>query len=130
MHNSIGSMFMGLRRRSAGLLLPVATAAFMYALASPAHASAPRGTFVIFDIPGGARDVLPDGINPSGAITGSYDILVNDNVVYLGFLRKPDGSIITFGVPGSISTFVGSPFLASAAHPSTRPGPSRDPTVT
>ena len=32
----------------------------------------PQATFITFDAPGGHRDMLPSGINPAGAITGTY----------------------------------------------------------
>jgi hypothetical protein len=85
----------------------------MYALASPAHASASRGTFVIFDVPGGAFDTFVTGINPAGAITG----WTFDGTVYLGFVRAPNGTVTTIAPPGSTATFVGSYFGGYAGPP-------------
>jgi hypothetical protein len=80
---------------------------------TPAHATAPPGTFVTFDIPGGAFDIASDGIIPAGAITGTYF----DGSENLGFLRAPDGRFITIAIPGAIDTFVGSPFNGGAGPP-------------
>jgi hypothetical protein len=113
MHDSIGSMFKGVRRRRAGPLLSLAMAAFLCALASPAHAGAPPGTFVTFDVPGGARDTLVTGINPAGAITG----WTFDGTVFLGFVRAPNGTVTTIAPPGSTATFVGSQFGGYAGPP-------------
>jgi hypothetical protein len=114
-------MFNRVHGRSARLLLPLAAVAFAYAVASLAHADAPTGTFVTFDIPGCARDVLPTGINPGGLIAGTCVTVINNNFVFFGFLRKPDGSIITIAVPGSTSTFAGSEFTGGAAGPAINP---------
>jgi len=54
MRHSIGPMRNGLRGRSARLGLTLAAATFMYAAPSPVHAKPPNGTFVTFDVPGGA----------------------------------------------------------------------------
>jgi hypothetical protein len=100
-------MFNGLRWKSAGLWLTLAAAAFVYAAPSPVHATPPNGTFITFDIPGGAHELIPNFITPAGVVTGSYLIVVNDNFVSFGFLRQADGSVITISVPGSTSTSVG-----------------------
>src|SRR6516225_5946051 len=104
MRHSIGPMRNGLRGRSARLGLTLAAATFMYAAPSPVHAKPPNGTFVTFDVPGGAFDTIVDGINPAGAVTGC----TFDGTVNLGFVRAPNGAVTTIAVPGSTSTFVGS----------------------
>jgi uncharacterized membrane protein len=85
---------------------------------APAHATAPQGTFVTFDIPGSDLGIQqPDGINPSGAIAGVYSAVINQNSVLLGFLRAPDGTVTTIAPPGSTFTFVGSPFFNNGGPP-------------
>jgi hypothetical protein len=74
---------------------------------APAQAKPQQGTFVTFDIPGGANELIPNFITPAGVVTGSYLIVVNNNFVSFGFLRQADGSVITISVPGSTSTSVG-----------------------
>jgi hypothetical protein len=65
-------------------------------------------TFITFDPPGGpARDMLPSGINPAGAVTGTY---VDANLVSHGFLRARDGTFTTIDPPGSIGAYVGNYF--------------------
>ena len=61
----------------------------------------PQATFITFDAPGGQRDMLPSGINPSGTITGTY---ITGSLVFHGFLRAPDGTFTTFDPPGSTFT--------------------------
>jgi hypothetical protein len=102
-------------------LLALATAAFAYTGGLPAHADPSRGTFVSFDAPGGQRDMIPTGINPAGAIAGTYVIVVNSNLVFLGFLRSPDGTFKTINVSNSTSTFVGSEQTGFAAGPAINP---------
>jgi predicted membrane protein len=88
---------------------------------APAQAKSPNGRFVTFDIPGGAN-VFPNFITPAGVVTGNYDILVNNNFVTYGFLRRADGTVITISVPGSASTSVGAgegePFAGPPINPS------------
>jgi hypothetical protein len=43
----------------------------------------------------------PYGINPEGAITGSYQ----GGTQIHGFLRSPDGTFTTFDAPGSADTY-------------------------
>jgi hypothetical protein len=66
---------------------------------------APDGTFATFDAPGagtgsgqGTEPALTDGLNPEGAIAGSY--YDADNVGH-GFVRAPDGDITTFDISGA-----------------------------
>jgi len=63
----------------------------------------PEPTFITFDPPGGpARDMLPTGINPAGAITGTYIVGSGyPNILNHGFVRAPDGTITTFDAPGA-----------------------------
>jgi hypothetical protein len=110
MRNGICPILYGIRGRSSRLLPPLAAAVFICAVGSSAHANAPPGTFVIFDVPGGALAIVPKGINPAGVIAGTYITVVNESVVFLGFLRARDSSFTTINVPGSTSTFVGSGF--------------------
>jgi len=68
---------------------------------------APQPTFVTFDPPGGpARDMLPSGINPAGAITGTY-ITGSSNLEFHGFLREPNGTFTTIDPPGSTGAWIG-----------------------
>jgi hypothetical protein len=72
-------------------------------------------TFITFDPPGGpARGMQPNGINPVGAIRGTY---YDANAVGHGFLRAPDGTFTTFDPPGSTGTTVGSDSLPFAGPP-------------
>jgi len=48
--------------------------------------------------PTGSTDTEPIDINPAGAVTGSY---LDASSVWHGFLRHPDGSIITVDIPGA-----------------------------
>src|SRR6266513_516833 len=52
-----------------------------------------------FDVPNGTH-TRPSGINAAGQITGYYVGQVDS---YHGFLREPDGTIISFDGPGSAS---------------------------
>ena len=121
MRDSIDPMFNELRTGSIRLLLTLAAAAFVCASASEAQAKPPNGTFITFDIPVCPRDILPTGINPGGAITGTCVTVINNNFVFFGFLRKPDGSISTIAVPGSTSAMAGSEFTGGAAGPAINP---------
>jgi hypothetical protein len=113
MQDSIGLAVNGLRR-TARHLVTLAVPVVVCALGSPAHADPQHGIFVIFDIPGSGGPA-PNGITPGGAVTGSYGI----GPASYGFLRVPDGTIITIAVPGSTSTFLGSggPIGANAGPP-------------
>jgi len=71
----------------------------------------PDGKFTTFDAPGagtgsyqgtGCYSDCPVSLNNWGAITGVY---VDSNYVYHGYLRSPDGKIVTVDPPGSIFTF-------------------------
>ena len=62
----------------------------------------PQATFITFDAPGGDL-VVPSGINPVGAITGSYFGASGNH----GFLRTPDGTFTTIDPPGSTGAYVG-----------------------
>jgi hypothetical protein len=107
----------GLRRGgSARLLLPLAAAAFMCGAPFPAHATPQQGTFVTFDIPGGAGFTFVNGINPAGAIAG----WTFDGTMVLGFVRAPNGTVSTIAVPGSTGTLVGAgaePFAGPPINP-------------
>jgi hypothetical protein len=74
-----------------------------------AHASqAPKPIIITFDAPGAATvsspacgftcGTLPEANNAEGAIVGFY---TDANVVPHGFLRNPDGHIISFDAPGA-----------------------------
>jgi predicted membrane protein len=65
----------------------------------------PDGTITTFDAPGagtgndrGTWVFAVDNLNPAGAISGTS---LDDNDVWHGFLRAPDGTITTFDVPGA-----------------------------
>jgi hypothetical protein len=59
----------------------------------------PQPTYTTFDIPG-SQNIFPNGINPAGAITGSY---FDASGVSHGFLQARDGTITTFDVPGAVN---------------------------
>jgi hypothetical protein len=61
----------------------------------------PQATFITFDAPDGG-DLFPSGINPVGAITGTY---IRGS--YHAFLRAPDGTVTMIDPPGSTGAFVG-----------------------
>jgi hypothetical protein len=56
------------------------------------------GTFTTFDPPG-STGTFPSGINPMGAITGSYNDASN---MTHSFVRSPGGSITTFDGPNDM----------------------------
>jgi hypothetical protein len=58
-------------------------------------AKAHEPIFITFDPPG-SQGTFPQCINEAGAIPGYYH---DQNNIYHGFLRVPDGKIITFDVP-------------------------------
>jgi hypothetical protein len=66
---------------------------------------APNGHITTFDAPGagtgsgqGTEPTGGGGVNSSGLIAGT---LIDNNNVYHGFLRIPDGTFVTFEVPGA-----------------------------
>jgi hypothetical protein len=62
------------------------------------------GSFTIFDLPDhGSVVSAPPALNAKGAITGFY--LPAGGKAELGYLRNPDGSLISFAVPKSQGTF-------------------------
>ena len=65
----------------------------LISFAPTAHAQ----TFTTFDVPD-SRSTQAFAINPAGQITGIYEDI---SVGLHGFLRQPDGTIITFDVPGA-----------------------------
>src|SRR5271167_1118915 len=71
----------------------------------------PDGTFTTFDAPGAGTDIYegtgcfsdcPVSLNDWGAITGIY---IDANFVYHGYLRSPEGKIVTVDPVGSTYTF-------------------------
>ena len=69
----------------------------------------PHGRITTFDAPGAGTTGVPfsslnawtsvvDGLNPAGAITGSY---IDGNNVNHGFLRDPHGTFTTIDAPGA-----------------------------
>jgi uncharacterized membrane protein len=54
------------------------------------------------DIPGGTAAV-PAGVSASGEVVGTYTTL---NGISAGFIRKLNGTIVTFSVPNSLDTMV------------------------
>src|SRR5436853_5425568 len=64
-------------------------------LSRSAHAQA----ITTFDVPG-ARDTVPQGINPRGVIAGSYSDVIGGH----GFVRAPNGALTTFDVPDALRT--------------------------
>jgi hypothetical protein len=71
----------------------------------------PNGKFTTFDAPGagtgsyegtGCFSDCPTGLNDSGAIMGIY---IDSNFVYHGYLRTPDGKILTVDPSGSLFTW-------------------------
>jgi uncharacterized membrane protein len=69
---------------------------------------APNGTIIPFDPPGSVLTSLDSGgdtntgggINPAGAITGSY---FDVNFAGHGFLRAPEGTFVSFDAPGGVN---------------------------
>jgi hypothetical protein len=72
----------------------------------------PHGSFTEVDVRGAGTDTFQGtcacwpipcfgGINAAGTVTGSY---LDGNYVMHGFLRTPDGKIVTFDAPGAGST--------------------------
>ncbi len=71
------------------------------------------GTIITFDVPG-AKYTRPTSINQDGIITGCYDIDSSTSSCSLkgyandrgrGFVRKADGTFITFDASGSVLTY-------------------------
>jgi hypothetical protein len=71
----------------------------------------PKGEFTTFDAPGAGTDSYegtgcfsdcPLGLNDWGAIMGTY---IDLNFVYHGYLRTPDGDIMTVDPLGSVFTW-------------------------
>jgi len=57
------------------------------------------GSFSTFDVPGGVGGTQPEGINDRTEITGTYyDV---SSGLEPGFLRQPDGSVVTIVPPAS-----------------------------
>lgn len=49
-----------------------------------------------------ATDTYPVALNALGQVAGSYDIVLSEfDVVHQGFLRQPNGKIVTFVAPGA-----------------------------
>ncbi|MGO9766906.1 MAG: hypothetical protein ACLPM8_14795 [Myxococcaceae bacterium] len=69
----------------------------------------PNGTLTVFDAPGADQGTLASGLNAAGAISGDYHASapVSDGYTYRshGFLRAPDGAILSFDVPGAGDTY-------------------------
>ena len=68
---------------------------------------AANGTITTFDVPGagtgpgqGTFPGLIDCLNPAGVITGDY---LDASSLNHGFVRTPEGTIITFDVPGAVN---------------------------
>src|SRR6476661_9122583 len=66
----------------------------------------PQATFITFDAPDGG-DLIPSGINPVGAITGTYYRGSYPNLVFHAFLREPNGTVTRIDPPGSTGAYVG-----------------------
>jgi len=71
----------------------------------------PNGKFTTFDAPGAGTDGYegtgcfsdcPTSLNDSGSIMGTY---IDTNFVYHGYLRTPDGKIVTVDPSGSVFTW-------------------------
>jgi hypothetical protein len=71
----------------------------------------PNGEFTTFDAPGagtgsyegtGCPSDCPTSLNDSGAIMGTY---IDSNFVHHGYLRTPDGNIVTVDPLGSVFTW-------------------------
>jgi hypothetical protein len=63
------------------------------------------GNFITFDVPAATGGLTsPVGINPEGAITGSY---YDVNFVAHGFVRAKNGAIATFDAPGAVAGMIG-----------------------
>lgn len=90
----------GLGRRAFAIFVILCTAALASAFAQETH-------IITFDAPG--ADTTPGdfngtyagSVNAAGAITGSYQ---DENSVYHGFLRSPNGKFTTFDEPDASST--------------------------
>ncbi len=57
------------------------------------------GTFTYFQVAGPPETVAPQAVNLAGQTTGWY----KSNGTWDGFLRQPDGTVVTFHVPDSTS---------------------------
>jgi hypothetical protein len=71
----------------------------------------PKGEFTTFDAPGagtgsyegtGCSSDCPTSLNDLGAVMGTY---IDSNFVYHGYLRTPDGRIVTVDPSGSVFTW-------------------------
>ena len=84
-------------------------------------------TLITFDPPGGpALDMMPSGMDPAGAIAGTYVNYIYPNYVFHVFLRAPDGTVTTIDPPGSTGAYCGG-FNFFLANQSIQPGPSQEP---
>src|SRR2546430_5719538 len=79
----------------------------LLSLSSIVHAQ----TIITFDVPT-STETLPFAINPARQITGTYETYDGTNHNAHGFLRQPDGSFITFDVPGGAADLQGIHALA------------------
>jgi hypothetical protein len=71
-----------------------------------------NGTITTFDVPGGTFS-SGGGINPAGAIAGSYVYLNDPNSVPHLYLRTRNGAFSTFDVPGNVVFF----FISESINP-------------
>ncbi len=71
------------------------------ALATPSTVVA--STYITFDVPGSSGGGLPQAVNKWGSVTGWYST-GGQLDAYYGFLYQPNGSVITFLVPGQWRT--------------------------
>ncbi|MGA7625861.1 MAG: hypothetical protein WCA91_20020 [Candidatus Acidiferrales bacterium] len=78
--------------RKAGLAVGVAISTLALSLSAAAH----EPIIITFD-PLGSQGTFPQCLSDGGAITGYYH---DQDNVYHGFLRAPDGQITIFDVPG------------------------------
>jgi hypothetical protein len=70
-------------------------------LALPGGMKCEAATFTTFDVPG-AIGTYPQSINNRGSITGYY---YDSLGIRHGFLRTPDGSIISFDAPDAVTVY-------------------------
>jgi hypothetical protein len=84
------------------LLLAFAVCLVTSGFALSANANERKTALITFDAPGAGKGAFQGtqgiAISPEGAITGYY---IDSGTVFHGFVRAPDGTFITFDVPGA-----------------------------
>lgn len=83
-------------RRKTLRVLSVAACSLALSLSTSAQEHKPA--IITFDYPGTSGSTTPQAISPAGAVTGFY---VDENDVFHGFVRSPEGAFATFDAPGA-----------------------------